>query len=68
MLFIWLTYWGSQMSKINFALNLSPQKAIEWLESKDITDKNYRKMTEFEVAKVTIFARITDLDKLQNIH
>ena len=39
------------MAKLEFAFGLAPAKAIEWLEKKGVTDKNYREMTASEIAK-----------------
>lgn len=55
------------MPAINFSLKLPPQKAIEWLEKKGVTVKNYREMTDSELAKSMTIARISDLDMLQSI-
>lgn len=55
------------MPKINFALGLAPEKAIEWLKTKQVTAENYRNLTASEIAKVYTIARITDLDMLNDI-
>lgn len=55
------------MPKINFALGLAPEKAIEWLKTKQVTAENYRNLTDSEIAKVYTIARITDLDMLNDI-
>lgn len=55
------------MPKINFALGLAPEKAIEWLKTKQVTAENYRNLTDSEIAKVYTIARMTDLDMLNDI-
>ena len=55
------------MAKLEFAFGLAPAKAIEWLEKKGVTDKNYREMTASEIAKSYSIARMTDLDMMQSI-
>lgn len=55
------------MAKLEFAFGLAPTKAIEWLEKKGVTNKNYREMTASEIAKSYTIARMTDLDMMQSI-
>lgn len=55
------------MRNINFALGLPPEKAIEWLKTKQVTAENYRNLTASEIAKVYTIARMTDLDMLNDI-
>lgn len=55
------------MPNINFALGLPPEKAIEWLKTKQITAENYRNLTASEIAKVYTIVRMTDLDMLNDI-
>lgn len=55
------------MPNINFALDLPPKKAIEWLKTKQVTAENYRHLTPSEIAKVYTIARMTDLDMLNDI-
>ncbi|MRN38941.1 phage head morphogenesis protein [Neisseria sp. N95_16] len=55
------------MPKINFALGSAPEKAIEWLKTKQVTAENYRNLTDSEIAKVYTIARMTDLDMLNDI-
>lgn len=55
------------MAKVNFALGLKPQKAIEWLQAKGVTAENYRNLTASEMAKVYSIARMTDLDMLNDM-
>lgn len=55
------------MSKINFVLGLAPEKAVEWLKTKQVTAESYRNLTASEIAKVYTIARMTDLDMLNDI-
>lgn len=55
------------MPNINFALGLPPEKAIEWLKTRQVTAENYRNLTASEIAKVYTIARMTDLDMLNDI-
>ena len=56
------------MAAINFILGQPPKKAIEWLQSRGVSVKNYRQMAPHELAKALTIARISDLDMLQSIN